>query len=228
MEESNHANMAADLDCEGDHQARFEGETLAPSSSSTSSSSSSGYSPPWRPRAQFEIERQMMDGEGSNEDDVEDEDEEASTESEESDEETSEEDDSKDGALPSILPAGLPTRLAAAGNSDLRSRLQNFLPQLQQANAELEDADVLVEKRIDRVSDDEEHYIEMNLGLGVLGERKRRADDEIRLETSDMEDEDDELENEGDDATAMQDDVLAHLRGERVSGVKKRKIEDLG
>ncbi|KAK4946804.1 hypothetical protein LTR10_014306 [Elasticomyces elasticus] len=228
MEENNSANMTDDLNHEEDHQAQIEGETLAPSSSSTSSSSSSGYSPPWRPRAHFELERQMMEEEGNDEDDDEDLDE-ASTDSEESDEETSEEGDSQDEAtLPSILPSRLPTRFAAAGNSDLRSRLQSFLPQLQQANAELDNADVLVEKRIDQVSDDEEHYIEMNLGLGVLGERKRRADDEIRLESSDVEDDDDELEDEDDDATAMRDDVLAHLKGESVSKVKKRKIEDLG
>ncbi|KAI1624799.1 hypothetical protein EDD37DRAFT_649140 [Exophiala viscosa] len=221
--------MIDDLDREEDHQAQFEGETLAPSSSSTSSSSSSGYSPPWRPRAQFELERQLMDGDESDEHDDEDEDGGTSTESDESDEENSEEDASDEDALPPVLPSGLPTRLAAVGNSDLRSRLQSFLPQLQQANAELEDANVLVEKRIDHVSDDEQHYIEMNLGLGVLGERKRKADDdEIRLDTSDMEDEDGELGNEHDDVAVMQDDVLAHLKGEIVSGVKKRKIEDLG
>ncbi|KAF8539281.1 hypothetical protein BDD12DRAFT_805509 [Trichophaea hybrida] len=59
-------------------------------------------------------------------------------------------------------------------SSDLLSRLNSFLPQLSTANASLEaeiaaagNADT---KNIEHVSDDEEQYIEMNLGLGVLEE----------------------------------------------------------
>lgn len=232
MEEDDSANMADEIGGEdNNHQAQLEGETDVPSSSSSSSSSSSGYSPPWRARARFELERQLMDAEGSDDED-EDEEEQSSTETDDSDEETSEEDGTDEGggsALNPTLPDRQPSALLAAGSTDLRSRLQTFLPLLQRANAELGDSDNLVDKRVDHVSEDEEHYIEMNLGLGVLSERKRRAEDEVRLEDSDtVDDEDDEHDDNDVNAGAMQEDVLARLKGERTSRVKKRKIEDLG
>ncbi|EXJ78650.1 hypothetical protein A1O1_09051 [Capronia coronata CBS 617.96] len=95
--------------------------------------------------------------------------------------------------------------------SDLKSRLQNFLPQLQKANKDLEtssasDMTVLMERRIDYVPDDAEQYIEMNLGLGVLTEQKpslvstRVEEDgvEIRLKR-DWSSTDDEEEHGGND-----------------------------
>ncbi|KIW60085.1 hypothetical protein PV05_00330 [Exophiala xenobiotica] len=132
-----------------------------------------------------------------------------------------------------VASSGGPTPVFAGG--DLRSRLQAFLPQLQRANAELEASEDVPARRIDHVDDDEEHYIEMNLGLGVLSERKNREDGEIRVDgensSSDGAENDDEAGegNEwGEEEEGRQTDVLARLRGEKASRGTKRKIEDLG
>lgn len=65
--------------------------------------------------------------------------------------------------------------------SNLGQRLASFLPQLQRANAALTAEDT---QQLDDVDDDEERYIEMNLGLGVLegGKEPRRSMDGIQLE----------------------------------------------
>jgi hypothetical protein len=57
------------------------------------------------------------------------------------------------------------------GSSDLRSRVASFLPQLRKANEELVVAGD--DQRIDTVTEDQDQYIEMDLGLGVLKEKKR-------------------------------------------------------
>lgn len=56
--------------------------------------------------------------------------------------------------------------------SDLSTRLSSFLSALQKANADLQDPSDILAKRVDEVADDEEHYIEMDLGLGVLKEKR--------------------------------------------------------
>lgn len=56
-------------------------------------------------------------------------------------------------------------------SSDLRNRLSSFIPQLHKANTDLQDPAQVLFRRLDDVTDDEEHYIEMNLGLGVLKEK---------------------------------------------------------
>lgn len=64
---------------------------------------------------------------------------------------------------------------------DLKARLKDFLPKMAAANLELEDAraaGTLDERNIENVNEAEnEEYIEMNLGLGVLEERKPGATD---------------------------------------------------
>lgn len=55
--------------------------------------------------------------------------------------------------------------------SDLRTRLSTFLPELRKANADLQNSPDGRVNRLDEVPEDEEHYIEMNLGLGVLKEK---------------------------------------------------------
>lgn len=61
--------------------------------------------------------------------------------------------------------------------SDLGSRLSALLPELKQANAELHSS---LDKQLDHVPDDEEHYIEMDLGLGVLKETQRTGIKDIK------------------------------------------------
>ncbi|KAG9778831.1 hypothetical protein ABEF93_002754 [Exophiala dermatitidis] len=126
-----------------------------------------------------------------------------------------------------------PTALPPIGErSGLRSRLQEFLPQLQKANADLESSsDNILDKRIDHVDDGAEQYIEMNLGLGVLSEQRPGEDDEVKLEpTTDTSsdqgtDEDDEAEQRMESSA---EDVLARLRGEKAQKASKRKVEELG
>lgn len=80
-------------------------------------------------------------------------------------------------------PPPKPSISASSHASALQSRLSAFLPELQRANADLEEDPVAARtQRLDQVGDDEEHYIEMNLGLGVLKEMAGRARaDGIRL-----------------------------------------------
>ncbi|EED14863.1 conserved hypothetical protein [Talaromyces stipitatus ATCC 10500] len=67
-------------------------------------------------------------------------------------------------------------------NSDLLSRISSFLPQLQAANADIEQrlasGETLDDMILDNVKDDEDgggrEYIEMNLGLGVLKEKRKK------------------------------------------------------
>jgi Domain of unknown function (DUF4598) len=84
------------------------------------------------------------------------------------------EDDSSEEAehIQTVPLAKKPPITAAGQSSDLRSKLSSFLPKLQKANADLLKSGEVMMKRLDEVEDDEEHYIEMNLGLGVLKEKK--------------------------------------------------------
>lgn len=91
-------------------------------------------------------------------------------------ESSSGEEDEERGSLPeqrATVSDARPDR-----NTHLQSRLREFLPLLQQANAELDDTED--DKRVDDVSDDAEHYIEMDLGLGVLAEQENAAT-EVKL-----------------------------------------------
>ena len=64
----------------------------------------------------------------------------------------------------------MPSSATVSGASDLRSRIASFLPQLRKANEAL--APTSDEQRLDAVGDNEDHYIEMDLGLGVLKQRR--------------------------------------------------------
>ncbi|CAO3634938.1 unnamed protein product [Cunninghamella blakesleeana] len=69
-------------------------------------------------------------------------------------------------------------------NNDILSRIQAFLPQIQQANQQLKSVDP---KKLDieNIDDDNQQYIEMNLGLGVYDLKPKSS-------LSDEEDDDDE------------------------------------
>ncbi|KAF1803444.1 hypothetical protein V8B55DRAFT_1447522 [Mucor lusitanicus] len=62
-------------------------------------------------------------------------------------------------------------RTFPVGQSDILSRVQAFLPQLKNANEQLEKADPS-KLDIENVDEEDGQYIEMNLGLGVYEEKK--------------------------------------------------------
>jgi hypothetical protein len=90
------------------------------------------------------------------------------------------------------VPRKKPKMFKIQSNSDILSRVQAFLPQMQQANESLERADPAA-LDIENVNEDEEQYIEMNLGLGVLEEKRKKtggsssdsSDNEDKSETED-------------------------------------------
>jgi hypothetical protein len=76
----------------------------------------------------------------------------------------------------SLPPQPKPTISRAtiiSSSSALRSRIATFLPQLRKANEDLTNAED--DRRIDAIADDQDHYIEMDLSLGVLKEKPRRV-----------------------------------------------------
>ncbi|CAO0794612.1 unnamed protein product [Mucor circinelloides] len=72
------------------------------------------------------------------------------------------------------------------GQSDILSRVQAFLPQLKNANEQLEKADPS-KLDIENVDEEDGQYIEMNLGLGVYEEKKPGQSDSEDDEDSDEE-----------------------------------------
>jgi hypothetical protein len=74
-------------------------------------------------------------------------------------------------SLPAQSKPSMSGSTTVTGSSDLRSRIASFLPQLRKANEELVTAGD--DQRIDAVTEDQDQYIEMDLGLGVLKEKKR-------------------------------------------------------
>ena len=74
-------------------------------------------------------------------------------------------------SLPAQSKPSMSSSTTVTGSSDLRSRIASFLPQLRKANEELVTAGD--DQRIDAVAEDQDQYIEMDLGLGVLKEKKR-------------------------------------------------------
>jgi Domain of unknown function (DUF4598) len=98
--------------------------------------------------------------------------------------------------------------------SDLQSRIATFLPQLRKANEDLVNAEE--DHRLDAVADDEDHYIEMDLGLGVLKEKAgpRPLDGEIWIrESSSSSSSDDDPKTEG-----PEEDAMRNLLGEKEKG----------
>ncbi|KAE8149401.1 hypothetical protein BDV25DRAFT_130401 [Aspergillus avenaceus] len=88
-------------------------------------------------------------------------------------------DDGSNNSLPRIPATQKPKIRRLGKNPDILSRLSAFLPQIKNANEELQreiDAGRAKDLRLDEVDDqDDSQYIEMNLGLGVL-EEKRSGD----------------------------------------------------
>jgi len=115
--------------------------------------------------------------------------------------------------------------------SDLRSRLQAFLPKLEQANAELEDIEDIDQRRIDDVPEDEERYIEMNLELGVLSELKEGHEaGNLRFRESSGDEDNDIVASTAKKSpeVIVNQGVMSQLKGEKIQHTQKRKIEELG
>jgi len=107
--------------------------------------------------------------------------------------------------------------------SDLCSRLSTFLPTLAAANDELElerAAGTLRDRDIEDI--DDEGYIEMNLGLGVLEERKSDSTDSGCSSDSESSEEEEADDGRGHDVgrRSAGRDILETLMGH-----KKRKVE---
>ena len=122
------------------------------------------------------------------------------------------------------------------GSNDLKTRLSAFLPAMQKANADLESGDAEV-GRLDDLDEDEEQYIEMNLGLGVLEQKERKDGEEVRYaeSSSDESGNADEHEQRGaqDEIQEAQkeENVLSELMGKKTTTRNrtraKRKIQEV-
>jgi Domain of unknown function (DUF4598) len=124
------------------------------------------------------------------------------------------------------LPFPKKPRISApTAASDLHTRIASFLPVLRKANADLEVSGQALTSRLDEVADDEEHYIEMDLGLGVLKEKRRattQADGvKLTVDSSTDSDDDSDLDSiEAEDAADDQITLTDLLGGSRPSNLK--------
>jgi Domain of unknown function (DUF4598) len=123
----------------------------------------------------------------------------------------------EDGETPIDLVATQSKIKMSPTPTNLRLRLSKFLPELQQANIHLEEAGNALVSQLDDVADDEEHYIEMNLGLGVL-EEVRMGDNTVAIEDS---------SSSADAETSEEEDVMEILKGQTRTRPVKRKIEEI-
>ena len=201
----------------------------------TSPSSDVGISPGMaRPETVDEDEEQIYESAGesvsSKETMESSEDDETSSSGSSTDEEDSIEEDTDRNSLPVTNVSSHPPS-SATSQTDLKSRLASFLPQLQQANAELETDPDAASKQIDHVDDAEEQYIEMNLGLGVL--KAKPGSEDAGVKTTVSEESESSGDASDDTASVSEDHVGAgNIQVgivDKLKGVKpaKRKIEEV-
>lgn len=114
---------------------------------------------------------------------------------------------------------------------DLLSRLSAFLPKLKSANEDLQReiaAGRGKDLQLDEVDQEEGQYIEMNLGLGVLEEKRAdgstSTDDEIGDGQEFANDED---AAESDTKLQRDSDILDRLMGKKKSSDQKPTIQEL-
>ncbi|KAI7898842.1 uncharacterized protein BX663DRAFT_523663 [Cokeromyces recurvatus] len=86
-----------------------------------------------------------------------------------------------------IFPMPTLSNKNTPGQSDILSRVRAFLPQLKAANEELDKVEPS-KRDIENVDEENEQYIEMNLGLGVY-DLKKPGQDSDTCSSSDSEDE---------------------------------------
>ncbi|MCJ1453165.1 hypothetical protein MMC28_003511 [Mycoblastus sanguinarius] len=138
---------------------------------------------------------------------------------------------------PSVLQP-LPSALTAENLSVLQSRLNSFLPSIRRANEELE-----VEKKegrleerdienVDGSGEEGKGYIEMNLGLGVLEEKKEDGDVEEKSGDESRSGRESEESSGEENAKGVEKDVLGRLMGRKSKGKEKENpkalVEELG
>ncbi|KAJ2961072.1 hypothetical protein NQZ79_g3575 [Umbelopsis isabellina] len=89
---------------------------------------------------------------------------------------------------PTIPPPELRKTFKVAPQSDLLSRLHTFLPEIESANRQLNELVSQDPKKVDIENvEEDDQYIEMNLGLGVFEEKKPSdSDDESDVSVSDI------------------------------------------
>lgn len=118
-------------------------------------------------------------------------------------------------------------RVSATLNEELRSRLTNFLTGIERANRDLEDKEHARTQRIDDVDEHEDHYIEMNLGLGVLSTQNPDA---VQLPSD--KDESEASSNEEAHGEDIRDDPTKSRSSVKLISDDKRKhkpqIEEIG
>ncbi|KAJ5491123.1 hypothetical protein N7539_002690 [Penicillium diatomitis] len=130
-------------------------------------------------------------------------------------------------SIPSLAGRPKPNIHRVNGGSDLLSRLSAFLPKLKDANEDLEKeiaAGRGQEMVLDSVDEDGKDYIEMNLGLGVLEEKRDGDPDVLGGEVDDDENaksDEDKLDADGDS------DLLGQLMGGITSSKIKPSIEEM-
>ncbi|KAJ5291379.1 hypothetical protein N7478_000630 [Penicillium angulare] len=123
---------------------------------------------------------------------------------------------SNTSSIPNLSGRPKPRIRKMEGNSELLSRLSAFLPKMKSANEDLE-KEIAAGRGKDVVLDeveDNKDYIEMNLGLGVLEEKR------------DNEDSSEDQDNK--DKTTDDSDILEKLMGGKDLDADKPSIEELG
>ncbi|KAH0284258.1 hypothetical protein M436DRAFT_77926 [Aureobasidium namibiae CBS 147.97] len=142
-------------------------------------------------------------------------------------------------SIPTLRPKKQKPSFARPATSDLQSRLQAFLPQMAAANAELEklaQEGGLEGKRLEDVGEGDE-YVEMELGLGVMEQKKER--EESSDESSDESSEDSSEDSEDDDKDDKEQkkiqkekeqkekDILGRLMGHKQGREKAAGIQEV-
>ncbi|KAK9727652.1 hypothetical protein K7432_001682 [Basidiobolus ranarum] len=89
-------------------------------------------------------------------------------------------------ATPEVVPEVEKKTFKMSPPSSLLSRLQDFLPQIAEANQKLQTQIEQDPSSVDIENvDDEEGYIEMNLGLGVFEEKNEDSEESIIINPKD-------------------------------------------
>ncbi|KAK6005002.1 hypothetical protein QM012_007781 [Aureobasidium pullulans] len=143
-------------------------------------------------------------------------------------------------SIPTLRPKKQKPNFALPATSDLQSRLQAFLPQMAAANAELEKLAKdggLEGKRLEDVGEGDE-YVEMELGLGVMEEKKggegssddssHESSEDSSEDSSDNDEEDDqEHKKKQKEKEQKEKDILGRLMGHKQGREKATGIQEV-
>ncbi|KAG9565763.1 hypothetical protein KCU71_g1644, partial [Aureobasidium melanogenum] len=140
-------------------------------------------------------------------------------------------------SIPTIRPKKQKPSFARPTTSDLQSRLQAFLPQMAAANAELEKLAKeggLEGKRLEDVGEGDE-YVEMELGLGVMEEKREgeeNSEDSSDESSEDSSEDSSEVDEEDDkkkqkEKEQKEKDILGRLMGHKQGREKGAGIQEV-